>query len=59
MVPCIRFKKRFNLGESTFTGQSRLVVAEVGEDLVAFSVDEVTEILKVQPRGDKACAGYD
>ncbi|HHW71558.1 MAG TPA: purine-binding chemotaxis protein CheW [Clostridiales bacterium] len=48
MVPVLDLKKRFNLGESTFNGQSRLVVAEVGEDLVAFSVDEVMEILKVQ-----------
>lgn len=48
MVPVLDLKKRFNIGKSTFTGQTRLVIGEVEDGLVAFSVDEVTEILRVE-----------
>ncbi len=48
MVPVLDLKKRFNLGASSFTDQTRLVVAEVEEELVAFSVDEVVEILRLE-----------
>lgn len=48
MVPVLDLKRRFDIGTTDFTGQTRLVIGEVGEGLVAFSVDEVTEILRVE-----------
>lgn len=48
MVPVLDLKKRFNIGECEFTGQTRLVIGEVDDSLVAFSVDEVMEILRVE-----------
>ncbi|NMA95822.1 MAG: purine-binding chemotaxis protein CheW [Clostridiales bacterium] len=48
MVPVLDLKKRFHLGESSFTGQTRLIIGEVEGILVAFSVDAVTEILRVE-----------
>lgn len=45
VIPLLDLKKRFNLGESRYSGETRLVVVRVDDRNIAFSVDEVTEIL--------------
>ncbi len=47
IVPVLDLKKRFRLGNADYDRESRFIVAEVGEKKVAFVVDEVTEILRV------------
>lgn len=47
VVPVLDLKKRFKLGESDYGRGARLIVAEVGKKRVAFLVDEVTEVLRV------------
>ena len=47
MVPVLDLKKRFKLGNSDYSGSSRLIIAEVNGSKVAFAVDEVTEILRI------------
>lgn len=48
VIPVLDLKKRFNLGNGQYDGQSRFIVAEVNDNYVAFAVDEVTEILRTQ-----------
>lgn len=47
VVPVLDLKKRFRLGQSDYGHKARFIVAEVGEKKVAFIVDEVTEVLRV------------
>ncbi|NLO83129.1 MAG: purine-binding chemotaxis protein CheW [Clostridiales bacterium] len=47
VVPVLDLKKRFRLGYADYGRESRFIVAEVGAKKVAFIVDEVTEILRV------------
>ncbi|MFS8501327.1 MAG: chemotaxis protein CheW [Caldicoprobacter sp.] len=47
VVPVLDLKKRFRLGGSDYGREARFIVAEVGKKKVAFIVDEVTEILRV------------
>lgn len=47
VVPVLDLKKRFRLGQSDYGREARFIVAEVGEKKVAFIVDEVTEVLRV------------
>jgi len=47
IVPVLDLKKRFHLGQSDYSHGARFIVAEVGGKKVAFIVDEVTEVLRV------------
>ena len=44
MIPVLDLKKRFQLGDSKYEGQSRFIVARVNDNDIAFAVDEVTEL---------------
>jgi purine-binding chemotaxis protein CheW len=48
VIPVLDLKKRFQLGNSKYEGQSRFIVARVDDKDIAFAVDEVTEILRAQ-----------
>lgn len=45
VIPLLDLKKRFRLGASEYEGQTRFIVAGIDGKNIAFSVDEVTEIL--------------
>lgn len=49
IVPVVDLKKRFRLPPTEKTNQSRIMIAEVGDQLVGLLVDRVTEVLKVPP----------
>lgn len=46
MLPVISLRKQFNLNEQNITKNSRIIVAEHGNQDVGFLVDEVTQVLK-------------
>jgi purine-binding chemotaxis protein CheW len=47
IVPVVDLKKRFRLPHVEQTSQSRIIIAEVGDQYVGLWVDRVTEVLKV------------
>jgi len=47
IIPVVDLKKRFKLPAAETTAQTRIMIAEVGEQLVGLWVDRVTEVLKV------------
>ncbi|HZK44401.1 MAG TPA: chemotaxis protein CheW [Syntrophomonadaceae bacterium] len=48
IIPIIDLKKRFEMGKSDLTGESRSVVLEVENQTVGIIVDEVSEVLRLQ-----------
>ncbi len=49
IVPVVDLKKRFHLPAVEKTSQSRIIIAEVGDQFIGLWVDRVTEVLKVPP----------
>jgi purine-binding chemotaxis protein CheW len=47
IVPVVDLKKRFRLPPVETTGQTRIMIVEVGDQPVGLWVDKVTEVLKV------------
>jgi len=47
VIPIIDLKKRFNMGTSELTAESRSVVVEVGGKTVGIIVDEVSEVMRL------------
>lgn len=47
VIPIIDLKKRFNMGNSSLTAESRSVVVEVGGKTVGIIVDEVSEVMRL------------
>lgn len=47
VIPIIDLKKRFNMGTSDLTAESRSVVVEVGGKTVGIIVDEVSEVMRL------------
>ncbi|HCF48838.1 MAG TPA: chemotaxis protein CheW [Syntrophomonas sp.] len=47
VIPIIDLKKRFNMGASDLTAESRSVVVEVGGKTVGIIVDEVSEVMRL------------
>lgn len=47
IIPIIDLKKRFNMGASEITGETRSVVVEVEGQTVGIIVDEVSEVLRL------------
>lgn len=47
IIPIIDLKKRFQMGSSDFTNETRSVVVEVEGQTVGIIVDEVSEVLRI------------
>ena len=47
IIPVIDLRKRFGLGASERSNDSRIVVVEVNEGVIGFTVDRVNEVLRV------------
>jgi len=47
IIPIIDLKKRFQMGSSEFTTETRSVVVEVAGQTVGIIVDEVSEVLRI------------
>lgn len=50
IVPVVDLKKRFKLPPAEQTSQSRIIIAEVGDQFIGLWVDRVSEVLKVPPQ---------
>lgn len=48
IIPIIDLKKRFEMGKSDLTGDTRSVIVEVEGQTIGIIVDEVTEVLRLQ-----------
>ncbi len=48
IIPIIDLKKRFEMGKSDLTGDTRSVVVEVEGQTIGIIVDEVSEVLRLQ-----------
>ncbi|HZJ85230.1 MAG TPA: chemotaxis protein CheW [Syntrophomonadaceae bacterium] len=48
IIPIIDLKKRFKMGESDLTGDTRSVIVEVEGQTIGIIVDEVSEVLRLQ-----------
>ncbi|MGI5912297.1 MAG: chemotaxis protein CheW [Syntrophomonadaceae bacterium] len=51
IIPIIDIKKRFSMGKSDITGETRSIIVEVGGQTVGIIVDEVCEVLRL-PNSD-------
>ncbi len=47
VIPVIDLRKRFNLPETEYGEQSRIIIAEIGPNQVGLIVDAVTEVLRL------------
>lgn len=50
VIPIISLRKKFNLAEADHDKRTRIMVMEVGGELMGFIVDEVSEVLRISEK---------
>ena len=50
VIPIISLRKKFNLPETEHDKRTRIMVMEVGGELMGFIVDEVSEVIRISER---------
>jgi len=50
VIPIISLRKKFNLAEADYDKRTRIMVMEVGGELMGFIVDEVSEVLRISEK---------
>lgn len=50
IIPVVDLKQRFNLPPAQLTSKSRILIAQVGDELIGIKVDVATEVLKVEKK---------
>lgn len=50
VIPIISLRKKFNLTEADHDKRTRIMVMEVGGELMGFIVDEVSEVLRISEK---------
>jgi len=64
VIPIISMRKRFGLMEAENSSQTRIIIMGVGEELIGFIVDSVSEVIRIssgeiQPSPSVAADGVD
>jgi purine-binding chemotaxis protein CheW len=64
VIPIISMRKRFGLMESEANSQTRIIIMDVGGELLGFTVDAVSEVIRIsaseiQPSPTMAAGGID
>jgi purine-binding chemotaxis protein CheW len=64
VIPIISMRKRFGLMEAENSGQMRIIIMGLGDELIGFIVDSVSEVIRVssgeiQPAPSVAADGVD